>query len=547
MNTTFRRATEGALALAFAMLAVVIFISPTSAEAAVDGTYWYEATTTAWDGTEWGFQYSGSAVLGDKLWAVLGDSSVWFTEDGVAWEMATGSFDGRAERWDFGMLAFNNELWVLGGQDNGDLNDVWHSADGVTWTLATSTAEWNARGDFAAAVFDDKMWVLGGDGDGYLDDLWYSEDGVTWTMATDTAPWGEVNGGELIEFNGQLWLLGGNGNETGVWSSPDGLDWELVDDEAWTPGRSYFGATVFNGRLYVLGGYTDDVWSTADGSNWTLMTDEAPWGDAGGAKAHVFDDKLWFLGGDTYQNSVWYSVDTVTVTFDGQGGSAVSDISGASYSTTTLPAAPTRSGYTFQNWNTAAGGSGTPYAAGAEYTFTVSDITLYAIWQADNDGDGNTSGSSSVSGGRTAASRALAALAPATPAANITAAVAQLHSLIAELQARGVQLPAAVQNFLTLYPNGGADGGVRDLELGMEGGDVRSLQTLLIGQGHAIPAGATGWFGEQTRAALAAYQQANGIVPAAGYFGPVTRAFMKAAGLSGLWWYFRIESESSER
>ena len=40
-----------------------------------------------------------------------------------------------------------------------------------------------------------------------------------------------------------------------------------------------------------------------------------------------------------------------------------------------------RTGYTFSGWNTAAGGGGTNYAAGA--TFTISaDTTLYAQWTA---------------------------------------------------------------------------------------------------------------------------------------------------------------------
>jgi|GEM_PF-1731408 len=67
-----------------------------------------------------------------------------------------------------------------------------------------------------------------------------------------------------------------------------------------------------------------------------------------------------------------------------------------------------------------------------------------------------------------------------------------------------------------------------DLDLESEGPQVVSLQTWLIAKGYAIPAGATGYFGAQTQAALAAYQAANGITPAAGYYGPKTRAFMQA-------------------
>jgi len=77
---------------------------------------------------------------------------------------------------------------------------------------------------------------------------------------------------------------------------------------------------------------------------------------------------------------------------------------------------------------------------------------------------------------------------------------------------------------------------VRDLDMDMEGSDVRSLQTLLMAQGYAIPAGATGYFSTQTRDALSAYQKKQGIAPSVGYFGAKTRVHMKSAGVSGLWW-----------
>jgi peptidoglycan hydrolase-like protein with peptidoglycan-binding domain len=76
----------------------------------------------------------------------------------------------------------------------------------------------------------------------------------------------------------------------------------------------------------------------------------------------------------------------------------------------------------------------------------------------------------------------------------------------------------------------------RDLQLGMSGNNVTSLQTLLIDQGYSIPAGATGYFGSQTKTALAAYQAKNAIIPAQGYFGIKTRTQMKLVGLKGLWW-----------
>lgn len=67
-------------------------------------------------------------------------------------------------------------------------------------------------------------------------------------------------------------------------------------------------------------------------------------------------------------------------------------------------------------------------------------------------------------------------------------------------------------------------GMIRDLTIGSTGADVTALQTWLLAKGFSIPAGATGYFGAQTRAALAAFQKASAITPAVGYFGPITRA-----------------------
>lgn len=55
--------------------------------------------------------------------------------------------------------------------------------------------------------------------------------------------------------------------------------------------------------------------------------------------------------------------------------------SASATSSITLASAPTRTGYTFLNWNTKQDGTGTGYAAGASYTSTAT-VTLYAQWQA---------------------------------------------------------------------------------------------------------------------------------------------------------------------
>ena len=72
----------------------------------------------------------------------------------------------------------------------------------------------------------------------------------------------------------------------------------------------------------------------------------------------------------------------------------------------------------------------------------------------------------------------------------------------------------------------------RNLYAGLSGDDVRDLQLILISQnsgqaGDALQAiGATGYFGSLTKDALAEFQASVGIEPAAGYFGPKTRAYL---------------------
>jgi len=72
----------------------------------------------------------------------------------------------------------------------------------------------------------------------------------------------------------------------------------------------------------------------------------------------------------------------------------------------------------------------------------------------------------------------------------------------------------------------------RDLKLGMKGSDVEALQEFLI-EAKAGPQalalakmGATAYFGNQTKKALAEYQSKAGIAPASGYFGPKTKEYV---------------------
>lgn len=73
----------------------------------------------------------------------------------------------------------------------------------------------------------------------------------------------------------------------------------------------------------------------------------------------------------------------------------------------------------------------------------------------------------------------------------------------------------------------------KDLTLGSTSEDVKTLQIYLNTHGYLLtqtgagsPGNETNYFGNLTRVALSNYQKDNGIIPAVGYFGPITRNFI---------------------
>ena len=83
--------------------------------------------------------------------------------------------------------------------------------------------------------------------------------------------------------------------------------------------------------------------------------------------------------------AIWTAVDH-TLSYDLNGAAGTPPTSQTvTHDTTTVvtSSVPTRTGYTFTGWNTLANGTGTSYATGATTSPITTDITLYAIWLAD--------------------------------------------------------------------------------------------------------------------------------------------------------------------
>src|SRR3989338_3833107 len=97
----------------------------------------------------------------------------------------------------------------------------------------------------------------------------------------------------------------------------------------------------------------------------------------------------------------------------------------------------------------------------------------------------------------------------------------QINALLAQIANLQTQLAA------TPFTSSG------DLTLGSKGAAVKALQQYLNANGAQVAASGAGspgneteTFGSLTKKALAQWQTANGVSPAAGYFGPRTRAKM---------------------
>jgi hypothetical protein len=134
-------------------------------------------------------------------------------------------------------VAFNDKLWVIGGQNEaGDpLGDIWSSSDGVTWVLAQDAPVFGAIDRHYTIVFQNKLWIYGGVRGGFVSRAIYSsEDGIIWTEEAETTPFLQYNNMTMTVFNNKLWRIaaynsniGDPSNERYVYSSTDGLNWIL--------------------------------------------------------------------------------------------------------------------------------------------------------------------------------------------------------------------------------------------------------------------------------------------------------------------------------
>ena len=166
-----------------------------------------------------------------------------------------------------------------------------------------------------------------------------------------------------------------------------------------TSGSAPFDGTAYaSGATVTVAGNTGSLAKTGYSFGGWCTTQPAAGSACGGTSRAVAS--TFSISSDITLYAVW-TADTLSVTTDEQGGSAIANTSTTTGASMNSPGTPTRSGYTFAGWFTASSGGSAisfPYAHGQTANFT-----LYAQWTADTYSvsyDGNTS-----EGGSTPASQ----------------------------------------------------------------------------------------------------------------------------------------------
>jgi peptidoglycan hydrolase-like protein with peptidoglycan-binding domain len=169
-------------------------------------------------------------------------------------------------------------------------------------------------------------------------------------------------------------------------------------------------------------------------------------------------------------------------------------------------------------------------------TSTTSSDNTFTTAAATSGGGGGGEGSVGVAAGYGSPAATLATpLSTAVSASSTSVESASTASLIAEIASLEAELVTLQAEANGSTPSSASFSYVftRNLSYGMTGNDVKELQLFLISEDKEPAArklaahGTTKNFAILTLAALIEFQKNAGIHPASGYFGPVTRAYVK--------------------
>jgi hypothetical protein len=404
---------------------------------------------------------------------------------------------------------------------------------GSTWTAETSAG---ARNWQAITVSSDGSQIAAAVNGGAI---YLSTDyGTTWTpaAASTTAAWQTItssaNGLKLAAavYGGYLYTSA-DGGTTWATSTAPSANWQSITSSS---DGTRLAAAISNGDIYTSSdsGVTWTDQSSLGAKNWTSVTSSS---DGSKLAAAVYSGDIWTA---TLDNPVA----TITVPSAGTTVSGTSVTFHAAVTGNATTSAPmmyyldgqplgtgSPTGYAY-SWDSTSVADGThtlygivqtllhTYATSTSVSFTVSNTVATAPTQSTRGASGGTSVTEQVQN--------LLAMGNSSRAA-------QIESEWPQLFAHTTLVPSPSADTVSSSIISSASRFARNLEVGITAADVRALQQYLNTHNFVIAANGPGsagnetmYFGILTRNALIQYQKTNGIAPATGYFGPITRTYM---------------------
>ncbi|WP_088187109.1 fibronectin type III domain-containing protein [Desulfosporosinus sp. FKA] len=287
--------------------------------------------------------------------------------------------------------SYEFRLVVTGGANAGNSNTVTVSTDATPITDFANTAKTSSTATFS--------WTAASGATGII--VQQSPSGAnTWTTATTSAivvdaTTATVTGlSPATSYEFRLVVIGGAnaGNSNVVTVTTDAAPTTSFANTAKTSSTASFSWPAVSGATSIV------IEQTPSGGNsWTTATTSAIAASdttatvTGLSPATSYDFRLVVTGGENAGNSniVTVTTDAVppptpttyTVTFDAQGGSAVSSITNVTTGATiSAPTAPTKAGYTFGGWYKE---SSCTHAWNFSSDTVTGNITMYAKWTAN--------------------------------------------------------------------------------------------------------------------------------------------------------------------
>ena len=358
-----------------------------------------------WDGTAWvqkGSDIEGEAAEDSSGFATSLSSDGTIVAIGAERNDGNGSNSGHVRVYEW-----SGDTWVQKGSDiDGEVAEdssgesVSLSSDGTIVAIGAERNDGNGSNSGHVRVYEwsGDTWVQKGndiDGEAANDysgrSVSLSSDGTIVAIGADLNHGSSFRAGHVrvYEWSGTEWTQKGND-----------IDGEAAEDYS---GRSV--SLSSDGTIVAIGAYGNDGNGSNSGHVRLFEWDGTAWTQKGSdIDGEAVSDKFGFAtslssdgsivaigahnndgnGSNAGHVRLYSGATSLNITYDSQGGSDVSDGDVTTFAGGTidaLPTDPTRDGYTFAGWFTAASG-GTEITTGAAHNQTA-DFTLYARWTAN--------------------------------------------------------------------------------------------------------------------------------------------------------------------